>query len=118
VSELEARLRFYFNALNAFDLKAVETMFAENAIYVSSGLGKALHGRDQIMNAFRKYFAEFNDQVSVDTNIQILERNVLRSDWHLKATSCRTSAVLERAGTQVTTFNDEGSIVHIEVQDQ
>jgi ketosteroid isomerase-like protein len=118
VSELEARLRLCFNALNAFDLKAVEDMFAENAVYTSSGLANRKTGRAEIMRAFKNYFEEFADQVSFDTNISMVAPNCFSSYWSLKATSSKTGKLLERVGTQVTTFNDEGLIAHIEVLDE
>jgi hypothetical protein len=118
VSDPEARLRFYFKALNAFDLKAVEAMFDADALYISSGLKSAKSGRAEIMSSFRIYFEEFADQVSVDDNIKLIAPNTFSSDWRLKATSSKTGKLLERIGTQVTTFNDEGLIVHIEVLDE
>lgn len=118
MSDLEARLRFYFNALNAFDLKAVEAMFAEDAVYISSGLNSRKSGRAEIMRAFQNYFEEFADQVSVDSNIKLIAPNTFSSDWKLKATSIITGELLERAGTQITTFNEAGLITHIEVLDE
>jgi ketosteroid isomerase-like protein len=118
VSDLEARLRTYFNALNAFDLKAVEAMFADDAVYISSGLGEPIKGRLKIMEAFREYFAEYDNQISIDTNIKSVAPNMFSSDWSLKATSRKNGKLLERVGTQVTTLNDEGLIAHIEVLDE
>jgi ketosteroid isomerase-like protein len=118
VSDLEPRLRLYFNALNAFDLKAVEAMFAEDAVYISSGLKSTKSGRAEIIATFKDYFEEFADQVSFDTNISMVAPNCFNSYWSLKATSSKTGKLLERVGTQVTTFNDQGLIVHIEVLDQ
>ena len=45
----EGRLKLYFNALNAFDLKQVEAMFAEDAVYVSAGLNAMKIGRAEII---------------------------------------------------------------------
>jgi ketosteroid isomerase-like protein len=118
VSEIEERLRLYFNALNAFDLKTVEGMFADDAVYNSSGLSEPIKGRVKIMEAFQQYFAEYDDQVSIDTNIKSVAPNIFGSDWSLKATSRKNGKPLERVGTQVTTFNGEGLIAHIEVLDE
>jgi ketosteroid isomerase-like protein len=118
VSEIEERLRFYFNALNAYDLKTVEDMFAEDAVYVSSGLREPIKGRVKIMEAFQQYFDEYDDQVSIDSNIKSIAPNVFSSDWSLKATSLRTGESLKRVGTQITTFNDTGLIAHVEVCDK
>jgi ketosteroid isomerase-like protein len=115
VNELEHRLRLYFKALNAFDLKSVEGLFAEDAVYVSSGLSSRKSGRAEIMASFKEYFDEFADQVSVDANIKMIAPNSLSSDWSLRATSRKTGKILERVGTQVTTFNAEGLIAHVVV---
>lgn len=118
MSDLEGQLRFYFNALNAFDLKAVEGMFAEDAVYVSSGFGEPIKTRAKIIEAFCDYFAEYDNQVSVDTNIKSIAPKTFISEWRLTATRSKTGNILEREGTQVTTFNQGGLIVHIEVRDQ
>lgn len=117
MSDLDQRLRLYFNALNAFDLKAVETILAEDAVYISSGLNGRIFGRANIMTSFKTYFEEFSDQVSVDTHIKSIAPNTFSSDWRLKATSVKTGKLSERAGTQETTFNEDGLIEHIEVRD-
>ena len=118
MSDLEARLRLYFNALNAFDPKAVEAMFAEDAVYISSGLNSRKSGRAEIIASFKDYFEEFADQVSVDTNIKLIAPNTFNSNWRLKATSVKTGKLLERTGAQVTTFNGAGLISHVEVRDE
>ena len=117
VNDLEGKLRFYFKALNAFDLKSVEEMFAEEAVYASSGLGATIKGRAKIMKAFHVYFAEFNDQVSIDENIAIVSPLTLNSRWRLIATSNKTSQRIHRSGMQITKFNAAGLIIHIEVSD-
>ena len=118
MSDLKQRLRLYFNTLNVFDLKTVEMMFAEDAIYVSSGLNNQKLGRANIIASFKTYFEEFADQVSVDDNIKLIGPKTFSSDWRLKTTSVKTGKLMERSGTQVTTFNEAGLIVHVEVRDQ
>ncbi len=118
MNDFEGQLELYFNALNAFDLKTVEAMFAEDAVYVSSGLSERKLGRANIIASFKAYFEEFADQVSVDDNIKLIAPNTFSSDWRLKTTSVKTGKLSERAGTQVTTFNEAGLIVHVEVRDQ
>jgi ketosteroid isomerase-like protein len=118
VSEFEEKLRLYFNALNAFDFKAVEEMFTEDAVYVSTGLNNRKSGRASIMASFKTYFEEFADQVSIDDNIESISQNTFCSDWRLKATSSKTGNLSERAGTQVTTFNEAGLIAHVKVRDE
>ena len=117
MSDLEERLRFYFNALNAFDLKSVEAMFAEDAVYASSGLGAPIKGRSEIMKAFHLYFAEFDDQVSVDENIELVSPRIYHSNWKLTATNNKTGIRVNRAGTQITEFNAAAMIAKIVVSD-
>ena len=117
VNELEEKLRLYFKALNAFDLTSVEAMFAEDAVYVSSGLNNKEFGRANIIAAFKIYFSEFADQISNDTNIRSIGPKSFSSVWRLRATSGKTGILLERTGTQVTTFNEVGLITHVEVSD-
>ena len=117
MSDLEERLRFYFNALNAFDLKSVEAMFAENAVYASSGLGAQVTGRAEIMKAFRGYFAEYDDQVSIDEAVNLVGPKTFSSKWKLTATSNKTGIRINRSGTQITKFNAAAMIAKIVVSD-
>ena len=118
MSDHQERLRFYFNALNAFDLKSVEALFAEDAVYTSTGLGTSINGRAKIMEAFRNYFPEFDDQISYDKNLALVSPNTHHSNWALVATSNKTGERINRSGTQITKFNSKGLIVAIQVQDR
>ena len=111
IEQLEA----YTAALNRYDFKSIENMFAENAIYISPGLHGALHGREAIMTAFRAYFAEHLDQVNEDKHIRVIGSKDVQSDWSLTATNAGTGKIVNRKGTQVMTFNDQGRIALIQV---
>ncbi|MDE2445106.1 MAG: nuclear transport factor 2 family protein [Alphaproteobacteria bacterium] len=113
----EDSLRRYFKALNAFDLKSVEAMFALDAVYISPGLAKPQQGRTEIMRSFSSYFAEYADQVSVDDNIKPESPNTFSSSWRLTATSSKTGKRIQRAGTQRTIFDERGLIKRVEVFD-
>jgi ketosteroid isomerase-like protein len=110
-------LKHYHAALNAFEFDAVANMFAVDAIYVSPGLNGEISGREKIMSAMQEYFAEFADQVSVDEEIEHLNVFEVRTIWSLKATSIKTGHHLNRCGEEVVTFNNDGAIVRVEVQD-
>lgn len=112
-----ARLLAYHTALNAFDLGAVEAMFAVDAQYISPGLQGAVQGRTAIMNAMRDYFAENADQHAEDAEIVELVPHVVRSRWSLSAISSKTGKVTTRHGTEVVTFNAAGLIQRVEVFD-
>ncbi len=111
-------LQAYHDALNAFDMRKVESMFAEDIIYISPSMKSDIKGRAALMLTFRKYFAEFSDQVSHDTEIEVLGANKVRSTWHLDATSGITGLKNRRDGEEVVTFDNNGLIAKVEVKDQ
>ena len=111
------RVAAYTAALNRFDFDAVAQMFAENAIYISSGLHGGFHGRSDIMAAFREYFTDHPDQVNIDKHLKRVGPNDVQSDWTLTATNARTGKAVSRKGIQVFTFNDDGQIQAIQVMD-
>ena len=86
-------------------------MFAENAVYVSSGLNGEIKGRAAIIAAFRSYFAEYVDQVNVDEDMRVLDANRLQAHWRLESSKSK------RSGTQIINFNADGEIQRIEVLD-
>ena len=108
---LAALLADYTAALNRYDLETVENMFSENAVYVSPGLDGEIKGRSAIMEAFRRYFAEHQDQVNFDEDAGALDANTLQARWRL------ASSKTKRSGKQIINFNAEGEIQRIEVLD-
>ncbi len=116
--DLVALLHAYHNALNAFDMRKVESMFAEDIIYISPSMKSDGKGRAALMLMFRKYFAEFSDQVSRDSKIEILSPNVVKSTWLLDATSGITGLINQRRGEETISFDDNGLITKVEVKDQ
>ena len=111
-----ALLKAYHAALNAFDLDKVESIFAEDAVYVSPGLNGEIRGRDEIMQAMAKYFAEYADQVSTDEFIEKLDEFKVKSVWNLVATS-PSGTKIRRRGEEIVHFNINGLIKKIEVLD-
>ncbi len=110
-------LKEYHAALNGFDLDKVESLFADDAIYVSPGLNGEIKGRSAIMQAMRKYFAEYADQVSTDECIEQLDDLSVKSNWSLSATSRSTHARTTRHGEEIICLNIKGLIKRIEVKD-
>ena len=116
MSDPIALLKNYHAALNAFDVKKVEGLFAEDASYFSPGLHGEIKGRVAIMHAMATYFSEYADQVSTDENIAQLDANSVRSIWKLTATS--TAGVkINRGGEEIIHFNIKGLIERVEVID-
>jgi hypothetical protein len=111
-------VRRYHEALNHYDPKIMMLMFAETANYQSPGVGGLIIGRASIIEAFDAYFAQYPDQVSEDEAIVAIGTHTARSDWRLRATSKATGAVYERTGRETITFNDEGRILRVEVEDR
>ena len=112
-----ARLVVYHDAINALDFSTIETMFAEDAVYDSGGLGGVVTGRGPIMEGFRSYFEAYPDQVATDSVIEPLDGLRVRSVWTLTATHSTTGDKLVRAGEEIVTFDAQGQILRVEVTD-
>jgi hypothetical protein len=112
-----ARLIAYHDAINALDFAAIEAMFAGNAVYDSGGLGGVVEGRELIMAGFRSYFDLYPDQISEDKLVEPVGERAVRSVWNLVATHRLTGEKLIRAGEEIVTFDDAGSIARVEVID-
>ena len=108
----------YHDALNRYDSKIMLLMFAEPATYRSPGVGGLIIGRVSIIEAFDAYFAQYPDQIAVDDAFVAIGTHTARADWRLKATSKATGSVYERQGRETVTFNDEGRILRVEVEDR
>ena len=78
-----------------------------------------LRGRGEIMAAFRRYFAEYPDQVAEDSLIETISPVAcavgLAADGHQHDHGKAASA---GKGEEIITFNDEGRIVSVEVTDR
>jgi ketosteroid isomerase-like protein len=109
------RLEEYHASLDRLDFDSIETMFAPDAVYVSNGVG-SLKGRVAILAAFREYFSEHRHDESVDTKIEALGTNEVRSHWRLQARD-RSGRVIRREGIETIWFSDDGLIVTILVDD-
>ncbi|HTO32973.1 MAG TPA: nuclear transport factor 2 family protein [Pararhizobium sp.] len=103
-------------AINALDFDAIDAFFADEASYTSGKVG-GLNGRDAIMAGFRRYFAEYSDQVAEDSLIEVLSPVSARAVWHLSATSSLTGLPLQRQGEETITFNGQGRITRVDVTD-
>lgn len=106
----------YHAAINALDFQAIGNAFAENAHYVSNGVG-AVCGRAAIVSAFQDYFLLYPDQVAEDSLIETLSSLSARAKWRLAATNANTGERIERSGVEFLHFDVEGRIVAIEVFD-
>jgi ketosteroid isomerase-like protein len=109
---MKEKLAAYTAALNRYDFDAVEAMFAEDAVYISPGIGGEIKTRAAIMAAFRSYFRQHTDQVNIDEDIVLADAQTIRSRWRLKASTSN------RSGSQRIYFNTERLIVRIEVEDE
>ncbi|MBY3596016.1 nuclear transport factor 2 family protein [Rhizobium bangladeshense] len=103
-------------AINALDFPTIEGYFAEDATYVSNGVG-SLVGRPEIMAAFRRYFDDYPDQTAENSLVERLTPLSGRAVWSLSATHSRTGKPLVREGEETITFNENGRITRVEVTD-
>ncbi|OLP57630.1 DUF4440 domain-containing protein [Rhizobium rhizosphaerae] len=110
------RLIDFHAAINALDFATIEAAFAEDAVYASGKVG-ALEGRAAIMAAFRRYFAQYPDQVAEDSLVEAVSPLAARSVWRLKAHDATSGAPLIREGEETITFNHEGRILSVAVTD-
>jgi ketosteroid isomerase-like protein len=110
-------LTIFHNAINALDYQTIEDYFAEDAVYVSGGVGGRIDGRDAIMVAFRKYFDAYPDQVARDVSVDRVGGNAARSVWELQAVHSGTGEPLVRRGEETLVFNADGKITRIDVTD-
>jgi len=113
-----ARLIAYHAAINDLDFSAIESMFAESAVYDSGGLGGVVTGRASIMEGFRAYFDTYPDQVAEDGVVEALDGLRVRSVWRLTATHRQTGERLVRAGEETVTFDPAGLIIRVDVIDR
>jgi ketosteroid isomerase-like protein len=111
-----AEIKAFHGAINALDFETIENYFAEEATYVSNGVG-SLSGREEIMAAFRRYFDDYPDQTALDTLVEKLSPNSGRAVWSVRATHSRTGKPLIREGEETITFDEEGRVTHVEVKD-
>jgi ketosteroid isomerase-like protein len=108
-------IRFH-DAINALDFDAIEAYFAEDATYVSNGVG-SLSGRDEIMDAFRKYFEDYPDQTAFNTLVEKVGPKAGRAVWSVRATHSKTGKPLIREGEETITFDENGRVTRVEVTD-
>ena len=109
-------LRRFHDAVNAQDFVAIEGFFADDATYGSVKVG-ALRGKPAILAAFRKYFAEYPDQVAYDDSFTKLSKTSAKSSWHLEATSATTGEKLIRKGEETIYLDSDDKIDRVDVND-
>jgi len=115
--DLVARVQAYHAQLNAYDPVQVSKFFAADATYHSPGVG-VLAGRRAIIAAMSGYFAEYPDQVALDDVMEQVGPGKVRSEWRLAATSKHTGEQSLRSGVETVTFDDDGLIRMVEVEDR
>ncbi|MEQ1950841.1 nuclear transport factor 2 family protein [Mesorhizobium sp. CN2-181] len=109
-------LKRFHDAVNAQDYEVIEGFFADDATYGSVKVG-TLRGKPAILAAFRRYFAEYPDQVAHDDGFTKLSETSAKSSWHLEATSATTGEKLIRSGEETIFLNAEGKIERVDVSD-
>ncbi|MBL8584539.1 MAG: nuclear transport factor 2 family protein [Rhizobiaceae bacterium] len=116
MAEPAEAVRRYHDAINRLDYQALDDFFAQDAVYVSNGIG-TVSGKEAILASFRAYFAEYPDQVAVDDLIENISAVEARSVWRLAATSARTGQPLIRSGEEIVRLDAEGRIERVYVRD-
>lgn len=111
-----ALLARYHAALDRLDFDALAGMFAPDAVYLSNGVG-SLKGRDEIIAAFRDYFSRYAHEESVDTSIEEIGPNTVRSHWWLRARDRNGGEHVHRGGIETIWFDNDGMIISVMVDD-
>ena len=109
-------IKLFHGAINELDFQTIENYFADDATYVSNGVG-SLAGREQIMTAFRKYFDDYPDQTAIDMLVEKVSPRAGRAVWSVRATHSGTGKPLIREGEETITFNEDGRVTHVQVTD-
>ena len=112
-----ALLRRYHATLEPYVAEEAAAMFAADAVYVSPGVNGRIEGRDAIIAAFTRYFAEHPDQKSVDESVEAVSPFEARASWRLEATARSTGTRVARRGTERIAFDASGLIRRVEVRD-
>ncbi|SMC67389.1 nuclear transport factor 2 family protein [Rhizobium sp. RU36D] len=110
------RLQQFHDAINRLDYAAIESCFASDVLYLSGGTGNVA-GRDAVMAAFRRYFETYPDQVASNDKVERLSDRQARSFWRLRATHAVTGEALIRQGIETITFDEQGAITEVRVED-
>ncbi len=110
------RIELFHDAINRINYEEIENFFAENATYVSNGVG-SLAGRDAIMEAFRGYFDKYPDQTASNSLVETLTPLSGRAVWSVRATNSKTGQPLVREGEETITFDEDGRVVRVDVTD-
>lgn len=111
-----ARVEAYHAAINRLDFDGIAAFFHEDAVYLSVGTGDTV-GRRAIMAAFRDYFASYPDQYAWDDLVEAIGPREARSRWNIKASHAKTGEPLSRRGLETITFDGDGCIVKVLVED-
>ena len=110
------RITVFHEAVNGMDIEEMRPFFAEDAVWVSDGVG-SLVGRDAILAGIRQYFADYPDQTAVNHTVETLTPLSGRAVWSVRATHVVTGKPLVREGEETITFNEAGEVVRVDVTD-
>ena len=110
-------LQRYHAALEARDLDTVSSMLADDCVYVSAGLD-AVSGKAQILASLAQYFEDHPDHQAWDEEVWAVDGWRAASRWGLRAANKRTGTAIHRSGLESITFDEEGMIRRIDVEDR
>lgn len=112
-----AALVHYHALLDAHDVNGVARLLAPEVHYVSAGLGDVT-GREAVLQSMRDYFATCPDHQAFDDEVKALSPRVAQSLWRLRGTNRHTGVVVERHGIETVTFDADGLVLSILVEDR
>lgn len=112
-----AALVRYHALLDAHDVDGVAGLLAPEVRYRSVGLGD-VKGREAVLQSMREYFATSPDHQAFDDAVMATGPREAQSLWRLRGTNKRTGVVVERHGIETVTFDENGLVLTIDVEDR
>jgi hypothetical protein len=106
----------YHAALEARDMVFLASAFASDAVYRSKGLGPVA-GKSAILASIEDYFAKYPDHKAWDSSVKQESALVASCEWQLRAKDAATGVAFSRHGNERVSFNADGLIVSVEVED-
>ena len=99
---------------NAHHLILVDQMFAENAVYDSTGVG-LFEGREAIASMMDGFFSQYPDVHWNTRNFTHGSDDIVLFDFEMSATHIETGQILHRKGVEKMIFTESGLISRLEV---
>ena len=113
--DLAALTRRYVESSNSHDLAAIGPMFADDAVYRSSSVGR-YEGRAAILEMMTGFFAGFPDVIWEAADYRPDGERSVVFDFSMRATNAQSGEAIDRKGVETLRFSEQGLITEIDVR--